>query len=112
MVLLQSRKYQTNHIAGMIGNLCMKVGLIEFTIDPTRISGITNENSQGIAQWNPAKAAGARLANLSNFAAKRNRLHTDLLTQLAFVDHELHTISYLRATFLKQKQLNRLQCNL
>ena len=103
---LTSRKYKPYHIAGMIGNFMHESG-DDNIIDPTRISGVTNENSQGIAQWNPAKAAGARLANLSNFAAKRNRLHTDLLTQLEFVDHELHTISYLRATFFETKKVEQ-----
>ena len=53
------------------------------------------------------RSAGARLANLSNFAAQRNQLHTDLLTQLAFVDHELHTISYLRATVFETKTVEQ-----
>ena len=103
---LTNRQYKNHHIAAIIGNFMHESGA-DTTIDPTAISGITNENSQGIAQWNPAKAAGARLASLSNFAAERNRPHTDLLTQLAFTDHELHTIGYLRATFFETKTVEQ-----
>ena len=106
---LTNRQYKNHHIAGMIGNFVheSRPESGEFTIDPTRISGMTNEDSQGIAQWNPAKVAGARLANLSNFAAQRNQLHTDLLAQLAFVDHELHTVGYLRKSFFETKTVEQ-----
>lgn len=53
------------------------------------------EGSEGIAQWNPAKAAGYRLQKLKSHASKRNLSYQSLFIQCEYIDiePEMHTIS-------------------
>jgi hypothetical protein len=46
---------------------------------------IAGENSQGIAQWNPAVG---RLQRLQRFAARQNKDYLDIFTQLEYIIHE------------------------
>ena len=82
---------------GMIGNFCVESGAAQNKgdINPTARSGFQNENSFGIAQWNPAKAAGNRFGQLQNFASKIGKSYRSLDAQLRFVKFELETQSFL-----------------
>jgi len=96
--------YQPHHIAGMIGNFIHESGSdSKKSISTTQISNIRGESSQGIAQWNPAAAAGNRLGALKAFATTLNLEYTDLLTQAQFVDHELRTLSHHNDGFFNTK---------
>ena len=99
-------KFRPHHISGMLGNFMHESGN-DTTIDPVVVSGITNESSQGIAQWNPAEIAGNRLNKLINFANNNNKPHIDLLIQLAFVVHELRNVNYLNKGFLDTKTVEQ-----
>ena len=89
--------YQPYHIAAMIGNFIHESGSNRnLTIDTEIFSGVENEVSQGIAQWNEGSG---RLAKLRAFALRHGYPHTDLLMQLKFVDHELRTYTYLNDGF-------------
>ena len=70
--------------SGIIGNLIVESGM-----DPTIVSGVEGEGSQGIAQWNPSKDAGFRLQNLKRFAAMNNMNPLTLTPQLMFIKYEL-----------------------
>ena len=99
-------KFRPHHISGMLGNFMHESGN-DTTIDPTVVSGITNESSEGIAQWNPAEKSGNRLNKLIIFAKNNNKVHTDLLIQLEFVIHELRTVNYLNKGFLDTKTVEQ-----
>ena len=71
--------------AGITGNLEGE----NSTFDPGRPSEFAGENSTGLAQWNPAAAAGNRLGNLKGFAAHNSLEWNDFFTQLKFIMHEL-----------------------
>ena len=89
--------YKSHHIAGIIGNLIHESGSNKnLTISTTVISGVEGENSQGIAQWNPATG---RLQKLQKYARERGIDAFDLLTQCAFIDHELRTYKFLNRGF-------------
>lgn len=83
--------------AGIVGNLIQESG-----VDPMLVSGFAGENSQGIAQWNPAEAAGNRLGLLKTFAGDRNLDWRLLDTQLQFIIYELENYSYLGMSELQQ----------
>ena len=70
--------------AGIVGNLIVESGM-----DPTIVSGVKGEDSQGIAQWNPSRGAGYRLQNLKRFAALNNMNPLTLTPQLMFIKYEL-----------------------
>jgi len=74
--------------AGIIGNL-MKESLRNNDIDPTIPNEV--EGSIGIAQWNPAPAAGNRLGKLQDFCRERGYYYKDLQPQLEFITYELYT---------------------
>lgn len=82
---------------GMIGNFCVESGatMNKGDINPNAKSGFQNENSYGIAQWNPARAAGNRFGELVKFSASIGIAHTSLDAQVRFVKHELETYGYM-----------------
>jgi len=93
--------YKSHHIAGIIGNLIHESGSnANLTISTTVISGVDGESSQGIAQWNPdSGGTGGRLGDLKDYATLNRVSYTDLYTQVAFIDHELHTHDYFNNEF-------------
>lgn len=68
--------------AGIVGNLEGENG----RFDPGTVSGFAGENSQGLAQWNPA---AGRLQQLQRFAAARGKPFDDFFIQCEFILHEL-----------------------
>ena len=82
---------------GVIGNFCVESGatLNKGDINPMARSGFQNENSFGIAQWNPAKAAGNRFGKLQEFSSRLKLDYRSLDAQLKFVKFELETLPYL-----------------
>jgi len=90
--------------AGVIGNFCEESGANanDGDIDPLAVSGIPGENSFGIAQWNPAPAAGNRLGALQQFSADCNLTYTSLYAQLLWTRKELTTLPYLGYAELKK----------
>ena len=54
-----------------------------------------NEGSTGIAQWNPAAAAGNRLGQLVEYSNALGLDHLSLGAQLLYTKYELETFSYL-----------------
>ena len=91
---------------GMIGNFCVESGanMNRGDINPGAKSGFQNENSFGIAQWNPAKKAGDRFGKLVEFSAQIGIHYTDIKAQLLFVKHELETLPYLGIGQLRAAQ--------
>jgi len=79
-----SKGFTPVQAAGMIGNFIVESGR---SLDPTIISGVEGEGSQGIAQWNPA---GGRLQDLKKFAQSIGYPYTSLYAQLNFVVYELY----------------------
>ena len=84
MIFFTDNGYTTSQAAGIVGNL-----EAESNFNSTVVSAVANESSQGIAQWNPAKAAGNRLSKLKAYAQNTNRNWRDYDLQLQFVLHEL-----------------------
>ena len=82
---------------GMIGNFCVESGASANggDINPLARSGFQDENSFGIAQWNPAKAAGNRFRQLQTFSAQIGKNYKSLDAQLRFVKFELETQAFL-----------------
>ena len=76
--------------AGIVGNLIQ-----ESRLDPGVKSAMKDENSFGIAQWNPSPKSGNRLGQLKKFAANKGTDHFDFTTQLEFIHHELETSKFL-----------------
>ena len=82
--------------AGMIGNFIQESGTLPGKdINPHVVSSFQGEGSAGIAQWNPAPAAGARLTKLKEFAAKRNLPWNSVRAQVEWTKFELNTLPYL-----------------
>ena len=92
--------------AGVIGNFCEESGANanDGDIDPLAVSGIPGEGSFGIAQWNPAPAAGNRLGALQQFSADCNLTYTSLYAQLLWTRKELTTLPYLGYAELKKAE--------
>jgi len=92
--------------AGVIGNFCEESGANANNgdIDPLAVSGIPGEGSFGIAQWNPAPAAGNRLGALQEFSASCNLTYTSLYAQLLWTRKELTTLPYLGYAELKKAE--------
>ena len=90
-------EFTVEQACGMIGNFCVESAATANNgdIDPTAVSGFNDEGSFGIAQWNPAKAAGDRFGKLVEFSAGQGLSHTTLEAQLLYVKYELETFSYL-----------------
>jgi len=90
---------------GIIGNL-----LAESNLDPTALN--VSEGSFGIAQWNPAAAAGYRLWNLIRFSQERGYDYTKLNPQLEFIKHELYTVSYFGLAKLREAESAEEACRI
>lgn len=84
--------FTKHQAAGIIGNL-MQESLVGGDISPTVVN--PNGGATGIAQWNPAKAAGERLQQLKQFAAKNNVRWDIVETQCQFINYELQRYGYL-----------------
>lgn len=84
-----SKGWQKHQAAGIVGNL-----LAESNLNPTA-SG-DNGTAFGIAQWR-----GQRLTGLKQFAERNGKPASDLLTQLAYLDHELNTTESAAGNRLK-----------
>lgn len=84
MIFFTDNGYTATQAAAIVGNL-----EAESNFSTTVVSTFENESSQGIAQWNPAKAAGNRLEKLKIFAQNLNKNWRDYDVQLQFVMHEL-----------------------
>ena len=92
--------------AGVIGNFCEESGANANggDINPVAVSSIPGEGSFGIAQWNPAPAAGNRLGALQQFSADCNLTYTSLYAQLLWTRKELTTLPYLGYAELKRAE--------
>ena len=82
--------YTMEQACGMIGNFCVESGP---TLNPKAVA--PGEGSTGIAQWNPAAAAGNRLGKLIEYSATLGLDHLTLGAQLLYTKYELETFSYL-----------------
>ena len=82
--------YTMEQACGIIGNFCVESGP---TLNPKAVA--SGEGSTGIAQWNPAAAAGNRLGKLVEYSATLGLDHLTLGAQLLFTKYELETFSYL-----------------
>ena len=82
---------------GMIGNFCVESGATTNggDINPLARSGFQDENSFGIAQWNPAKAAGERFKQLVQYSSRIGLNYNTIEAQLRFVKFELETQAFL-----------------
>ena len=82
--------YTMELACGIIGNFCVDSGP---TLNPKAVA--PGEGSTGIAQWNPAAAAGNRLGKLVEYSATLGLDHLSLGAQLLYTKYELETFSYL-----------------
>ena len=89
--------YSFEQACGIIGNFCVESGP---TLNPRAVA--PTEGSTGIAQWNPAAAAGNRLGKLIEYSASLGLDHLTLGAQLLFTKYELETFSYLGDGLLRQ----------
>ena len=98
--------FTVEQACGMIGNFCVEsdANRNNGDINPAAVSGFKDEGSFGIAQWNPAKAAGERLGNLISFSSTQGLSHRTLEAQLLFVKYELETFSYFGVGKLRKTQ--------
>ena len=99
---MSTGNYSKDQVAAMIGNF-----LTESRMGPSTLSEVikddgTRENSIGIAQWYYYGPEGGRQTALKNFAAQKGKNWDDLYVQLAFVDYELATVSYLGGAKFKR----------
>ena len=74
----------------IIGNFCVESGP---NLNPKAVNA--SEGSTGIAQWNPAAAAGNRLGQLIDYSNRLGLNHLTLGAQLLFTKYELETFNYL-----------------
>ena len=104
--------FSEEQCAGILGNLQQESWNPSIDdIDPTifsqvknvedRFGRLRNEGSGGIAQWNPAPAAGNRLQQLINFCSRKNMDWLSLSGQLRFIIYELETHAWLGLSKLK-----------
>ena len=91
--------YSFEQACGIIGNFMQESGPIG-GIDPKAVN--PTEGSTGIAQWNPAEAAGNRLGQLIEYSATLGLDHLTLGAQLLFTKYELETFSYLGDGLLRK----------
>lgn len=82
--------YTMEQACGIIGNFCVESGP---TLNPRAVA--PTEGSTGIAQWNPAAAAGNRLGQLVEYSNALGLDHLTLGAQLLFTKYELETFNYL-----------------
>ena len=94
---------------GMIGNFCVESGANSNggDINPLARSGFQDENSFGIAQWNPAKAACERFKQLVNYSARIGLNYNTIEAQLRFVKFELETQAFLGLGQLRRAETVR-----
>lgn len=94
---LSTGNFSKEQVAGMLGNF-----MVESRMNPAAYNG--NDRgaaSVGIAQWRYYGSDGGRQTQLYNFASQAGKEWEDLYVQLAFVDYELSSFSYLGGAELK-----------
>ena len=101
---IEGGKFTIEQACGIVGNL-LKESNNRGVIDPAAIN--RSEGSQGIAQWNPAKAAGERLQGLQKWAASENLNWRSLYPQLKYIIYELQKYSYLGLSAIRKAQTVR-----
>tara|TARA_A100001388_G_scaffold262540_1_gene232183 strand:+ start:639 stop:1484 length:846 start_codon:yes stop_codon:yes gene_type:complete len=94
--------YTMEQACGIIGNFCVESGP---TVNPRAVA--PNEGSTGIAQWNPAAAAGNRLGQLVEYSNTLGLDHLTLGAQLLFTKYELETFNYLGDGLLRKTSTTR-----
>jgi len=98
---IEGGKFTIEQACGIVGNL-LKESNNRGIISPAAIN--RSEGSQGIAQWNPAKAAGKRLQGLQNWAASENLNWRLLYPQLKYIIYELQKHSYLGLSAIRKAE--------
>lgn len=101
---IEGGKFTVEQACGIVGNL-LKESNNRGVIDPAAIN--RSEGSQGIAQWNPAKAAGERLQGLQKWAASENLNWRSLYPQLKYIIYELQKYSYLGLSAIRKAKTVR-----
>ena len=89
--------YTMEQACGIIGNFCVESGP---NLNPKAVN--SSEGSTGIAQWNPAAAAGNRLGQLIDYSNRLGLNHLTLGAQLLFTKYELETFNYLGDGLLRK----------
>ena len=100
--LMSTNNYSKEQVAAMIGNFLHESGMDPGIRSGIAVAGGGTENSVGIAQWYYYGATGGRQTALRNFAAQKGKNWDDLYVQLAFVDYELSTVSWLGGAKFKR----------
>ena len=98
---IEGGKFTIEQACGIVGNL-LKESNNRGIISPAAIN--RSEGSQGIAQWNPAKAAGERLQGLQSWTAKENLNWRLLYPQLKYIIYELQKHSYLGLSAIRKAE--------
>lgn len=101
---VEGGSFTPQQAAGIIGNLVIESGDRKGDIRPTVVSGVKNEGSFGIAQWNPSKAAGYRLQELKRWSNSAGLDYRSLYAQLKFIVYELGKYSYLGLAKLRKAE--------
>ena len=101
---VEGGSFTVEQACGIVGNL-LKESNNRGVIDPAAIN--RSEGSQGIAQWNPAKAAGYRLQGLQKWAASEGLNWRLLYPQLKYIIYELQKYSYLGLSALRKAKTVR-----
>lgn len=94
MIFFVDNGYTPAQAAGICGNLEAESGF-----ETTIVSSVPGEQSQGIAQWNPA---GGRLQGLKLFASDNNYDWRNFSVQLQYIIYELNNYSYFGKSRLKK----------
>lgn len=99
-------EFTPQQTCGIIGNLLVESGSgVQTDINP--LAKNTSEGSFGIAQWNPAAAAGYRLTRLQQFCHEKGYNYQELYPQLEYIKYELHRYSYLGLADLREANTPR-----
>ena len=85
-------RFSIEQSCGIVGNL-IKESNRRGIIDPAAVN--VPEGSRGIAQWNPADAAGNRLQKFQQWATSQGLNWRLLYPQLKYIVYELENYSYL-----------------
>jgi len=99
---MSTGNYSKDQVAAMIGNFLHESGMNPGIRSGIAVASGGTENSIGIAQWYYYGATGGRQTALRNFAAQKGKNWDDLYVQLAFVDYELATVSWLGGAKFKR----------
>ena len=91
-VSLEGGRFTIEQACGIVGNL-LKESNRGGIIDPAAVN--VPEGSRGIAQWNPANAAGNRLQKFQQWATSQGLNWRLLYPQLKYIVYELENYSYL-----------------